>query len=134
MRLVLVLATLVACTEPSGGGGGGSSRVVTIDVPVTGGSPCFDGPLADVDAATAGDQFECSVSDLGHFGMANQTETVLPACNNPASPADSTNKPCWTIVADAMTCTVAPNLALHIERSEAPSSDTHVVASCVAEL
>lgn len=131
--VVVALVVSAACTEPAGGGGG-NSRVVTIDVPVMGGSPCFEAQLADADAATPGDQYECSVSDIQNQGMPNQTETVLPACNNTSDPASSTNKPCWTIVTDAMTCTAAPSLALKIERSDAPSATLHVVASCVAEL
>jgi hypothetical protein len=131
--IVVALVVSAACTEQGGGGGGGgNSRVVTIDVPVMGGSPCFDGPLSDVDDTTPGEQYDCTVSDFNNYGMANQVETVLPACNNTSAPSSSTNKPCWTIVPDAMTCTVAPNLALKIERIEAPSASLHVIASCVA--
>jgi hypothetical protein len=97
------------------------------------GSPCIEGNLSDVDPTTPGDQYDCSVSDVRNFGKANQSETVLPQCNNDSAPASSTNKPCWSIQMDTMNCTVAPNLTLKIERNEAPAADTHVISYCVTE-
>jgi hypothetical protein len=97
------------------------------------GSPCIEGNLADVDPQTPGEQYDCSVSDVRNFGKANQTETVLPQCNNADTPASSTNKPCWSIVTDLMNCMTAPNLTLKIERNEAPAQDTHVISYCVTE-
>ncbi len=97
------------------------------------GSPCIEGNLADVDPTTPGDQYDCSVSDVRNFGKANQSEAVLPQCNNADQPASSTNKPCWSIQTDTMNCTVAPNLTLKIERNEAPAADTHVISYCVTE-
>lgn len=97
------------------------------------GSPCFDVPLADVDPATAGAQYDCSVSDVINPGAANQRETVLPACNNVSLPRDSTNKPCWSIQTDTVNCTAEPNLTLKVERNEAPAADTHVISYCVTE-
>src|SRR5690606_12344871 len=66
------------------------------------GSPCIDGNLADVDPVTDGPQYDCSVSDVRNYGKANQTEEVLPQCNNAQAPASSTNKPCWSIQQDPM--------------------------------
>lgn len=97
------------------------------------GSPCIEGNLADVDPNTAGDQYDCSVSDVTNFGKANQSETVLPQCNNAGTPASSTNKPCWSIVPDPMNCMSGSHLTLKIERNEAPAADTHVVSYCVTE-
>jgi hypothetical protein len=97
------------------------------------GSPCFDAELADGDPTTPGAQYDCTVSDVINPGKANQTETVLPSCNNPASPMSSTNKPCWSIVADTVNCPATPSLALLIERNEAPAPETHVIATCVSE-
>jgi hypothetical protein len=131
---VPVLAALLgiaSCTEPAGGSPG-NSHVVTLDVPVMD-TPCFDVPLADVDATTPGEQYECSVSDVINPGSANQRETVLPACNNVEMPASSTNKPCWSIQTDVMTCPQSPSLRLVVERAEAPDAATHVIASCVSE-
>ena len=68
------------------------------------GSPCIEGNLADVDPNTAGNQYDCSVSDVTNYGKANQTENVLPQCNNATAPASSTNKPCWSIQTDTMNC------------------------------
>lgn len=95
------------------------------------GDPCIDGTLADVDPNTAGSQYECSVSDVLHFGKANQSETVLPACDNAGSPAASTNKPCWAIEVDAAQCAKNLHQILKVERSTAPAPDTHIVANCV---
>ena len=97
------------------------------------GSPCIEGKLADVDPDTAGPQYDCSVSDVRNYGKANQTEEVLPACNNTATPASSTNKPCWSIQTDTMNCTAGDQLTLKIERNEAPAADTHVISYCVTE-
>ena len=97
------------------------------------GSPCIEGKLADVDPDTAGPQYDCSVSDVRNYGKANQTEEVLPACNNTATPASSTNKPCWSIQSDTMNCTAGDMLTLKIERNEAPAADTHVISYCVTE-
>jgi hypothetical protein len=97
------------------------------------GSPCIEGNLADVDPDTAGPQYDCSVSDVANYGKANQSETVLPQCDNVTDPASSGNKPCWSIQTDTMNCMVAPNLTLKIERSVAPPSDTHVISYCVTE-
>ncbi|NVB84728.1 MAG: hypothetical protein HOV81_40535 [Kofleriaceae bacterium] len=97
------------------------------------GSPCIEGKLADVDPDTAGDQYDCSVSDVTNFGKANQSETVLPQCNNVMTPSSSTNKPCWSIQTDTMNCTAGDHLTLKIERSQAPAPDTHVVSYCVTE-
>lgn len=97
------------------------------------GSPCIEGKLADVDPNTPGNQYDCSVSDVTNFGKANQSENVLPACNNAGTPDSSTNKPCWAIVPDPMNCMSGANLTLKIVRSEAPPADTHVVSYCVTE-
>jgi hypothetical protein len=97
------------------------------------GSPCIEGKLADVDPDTAGPQYDCSVSDVRNFGKANQSETVLPQCNNLNAPASSTNKPCWAIEVDMMNCMEGDHLTLKVERNEAPAPDTHVISYCVTE-
>lgn len=100
------------------------------------GSPCIDGKLADVDPNTPGPQYDCSVSDVDNYGAANQTETVLPECNNltPGQEASSTNTPCWAIETDTANCTGGDHLTLKIERgSTTPGDKTHVVSYCVTE-
>jgi len=97
------------------------------------GSPCIEGKLADVDPTTPGPQYDCSVSDVRNYGKANQSETVLPQCNNLMAPASSSNKPCWAIETDTMNCTSGDHLTLKIERNEAPAPDTHVISYCVTE-
>ena len=97
------------------------------------GSPCIEGNLSDVDPNTAGDQYDCSVSDVSNYGKANQTEKVLPQCNNLTDSKSSTNKPCWAIIPDPANCMSGSMLTLKIERSEAPPADTHVISYCVTE-
>ena len=70
---------------------------------------------------------------LRNFGKANQSETVLPQCNNLAAPASSSNKPCWAIETDPMCTGTMDHLTLKVERSEAPAPDTHVISYCVTE-
>ncbi|HWO24445.1 MAG TPA: hypothetical protein VNO30_37125 [Kofleriaceae bacterium] len=92
------------------------------------GDPCIEGKLADVDPGTAGDQFDCSVSDVTNARKPGQMETVLPACDEAIS-----NKPCWRIATDPVNCTKAPNHILKIERTVAPPPETIVFANCVTE-
>jgi hypothetical protein len=98
------------------------------------GSPCIDGTLADVDPNTPGPQYDCSVSDVTNYGAANQTETVLPECNNLATPASSTNMPCWAIETDPVNCSAGQHLTLKIERGNTmPGANDHVISYCVTE-
>jgi hypothetical protein len=97
------------------------------------GNPCFERTPADVDPEMPGAQYDCTVSDVRNPGKASETEVVLPQCNDAALPASSTNKPCWSIQPNPEQCALAPHLGLVVERHEAPSSDTHVIAACVVE-
>jgi hypothetical protein len=100
------------------------------------GSPCIDGNLADVDPNTAGDQYDCSVSDVRNFGKANQAEEVLPQCSNLTNTASSTNIPCWAIKSDPKCAGPGDDndLTLFIERGgQTPAPDTHVISYCVTE-
>jgi hypothetical protein len=95
------------------------------------GSPCIEGNLYDADQDAPGVQYDCSVSDVNNYGKANQTETVLPQCNNQNDLESSSNKPCWAIHPDPMNCTQAPNLTLEVFRNQDPALDTHVISYCV---
>ncbi|MDX2091601.1 MAG: hypothetical protein SFX73_27320 [Kofleriaceae bacterium] len=101
------------------------------------GDPCIEGDLADVDPNTAGPQYDCSVSDVSNYGKPNQSESILPQCNNLTNTASSTNKPCWAIAEDPMNCaptaTKPHSFVLKIERSESAPPETHVIANCVTE-
>ena len=92
------------------------------------GDPCIEGVLADVDPNTAGDQYDCAVSDVTNPNKANQTETVIPACN-----AAMNNFPCWHLVKDTVNCAMTPSqLTLKIERNNVePPMNTHEIANCV---
>lgn len=94
------------------------------------GSPCIDGTLADVDPNTDGPQYDCSVSDVTNYGKTNQSESVLPQCDNLGAPASSGNKPCWAIETDPM-CSSMSHLTLKVERAQMPAPDTHVISYCV---
>lgn len=96
------------------------------------GNPCIEGRLADVDPETAGDQYDCSVSDVTNARTPMQRETILPACRE-TSPGVFSNVPCWRITTDQMNCMKAPHHVLKIERSEAPAPNTIVFANCVTE-
>ncbi|MEO8549186.1 MAG: hypothetical protein ABI678_04415, partial [Kofleriaceae bacterium] len=99
------------------------------------GSPCIDGHLADADGDPSnGIQYDCSVSDVQNFGKANQSETVLPECNNLTTPASSSNTPCWAIESDPMQCVGGDKLILKIERGGTlPPDNTHTISYCVTE-
>jgi hypothetical protein len=76
--------------------------------------------------------YDCSVSDVARFGMADQTEHVLPMCDDDVTPTSSTNKPCWIIEMDLQTCATGSQTRFRIERSEALSPETTVVSYCEA--
>jgi hypothetical protein len=90
------------------------------------GSPCIQGKLAE--------PYDCSVSDVTNFGKPNQSETVLPECNNTADPASSSNIPCWAIEGDATLCPNGDKIKLKVERGNTtPPDNTHVISYCVTE-
>ena len=95
------------------------------------GDPCIEGKLADVDPDTAGDQFDCSVSDVTNAHKATQSEKILPACEG--SDPNYTNKPCWRIATDLANCPGSDHYVLKIERAEAPPPETTIFANCVTE-
>lgn len=91
------------------------------------GNPCIEGQLADVDPETAGVQVDCSVSYVQNLGKPNQTETILPQCNDAAS-----NTPCWRIGSDPMGCPTSPNnQVLETVDPNTPPPETHIIANCV---
>ena len=83
------------------------------------GSPCIDGKLA-------GPPYQCAVSDVTNEGKPNQTESIIPECDQSMS-----NTPCWHIITDTMNCTAGDHLTLKIERTVQPPPDTDVEADCV---
>jgi hypothetical protein len=83
------------------------------------GSPCITVPLADVDPATPGAQYDCVVED--HLGA---TVTPIPAC--------STGAPtCWSLTSDPATCTVADHLKFTVTRTAAPDPATVTRMHCI---
>ncbi len=86
------------------------------------GSPCIDGKLAM--------PYDCSVSYVSNFGKPNQSEQVLPECNNGAT---STNKPCWDIEQDTANCMGPGQLTLKVQDNGTPPPNTHIVSYCVTE-
>ena len=102
------------------------------DVAATAPGACLTNEPLDADAATAGTQIDCSVSDIANYGMTNAVETVLPRCNNETS-SSSTNKPCWALALDAASCTSGSHYIIKIERTDAPAATTHVIIQCVTQ-
>jgi hypothetical protein len=90
---------------------------------------CFEMTLADVDAQTAGPQYDCAVTEVRSTpGQPDEELGVIRACN-----ANRSNVPCWHVEEDMQHCSyTATHLSLVIERGNAiPSPDIHAVASCV---
>jgi hypothetical protein len=94
------------------------------------GDPCIEGMLADVDPDQAGDQYDCSASYVQNYGKPNQSETVLPYCNNGTS---SSNKPCFHLIEDPVKCPNNSNLILKVEEDQTPPTGTHLIANCVTQ-
>ena len=104
------------------------------------GNPCIEALLKDVDPATDGLQYECTVSDVVNPGTDDQEETVLPYCNmasaednDPTDAPASTNTPCWHLTEDRTACPDTPTgLTLIVERNDqSVPTGTHVQARCV---
>ena len=66
--------------------------------------------------------FDCMVHE--EVGSAS---TPLPACNGGAS---STNKPCYELVSDPVSCSAGSHLKLNVQRAAAPAPTAVVVAAC----
>ncbi|MBA3501178.1 MAG: VWA domain-containing protein [Deltaproteobacteria bacterium] len=89
------------------------------------GNPCIEGKLAM--------PIDCSVSDVANYLKPNQSEVVLPRCNNEA-PMTPSNTPCWRISKDPAKCPTGDQFILDIQRGgTTPPPDTHVIAYCVTE-
>lgn len=90
--------------------------------------PCFDSNLADVDPATPGPQYECTVTEVRRPpGQPEQELDVLPSCDRGAPP-------CFRIEEDPVQCSYTaadPHLKLVIERSAAVDPTVHLKAACV---
>jgi hypothetical protein len=98
--------------------------------------PCITGKLADVDPATPGPQYDCSVSVVTNQGTDTQTENLMPVC-----PANIPATACWHLVVDAANCPqpeLKPadrqNLLLKIENQDTLPKDAHILADCVTEV
>jgi hypothetical protein len=97
------------------------------------GDPCIEGDLADKNPSTPALDPDCSVSDVSYYGKENQSEKVLPACDNTTRPDMSTTIPCWHLELDPTNCSMTPTkLTLKVERGgQAAPPETHMVAYCV---
>ena len=90
------------------------------------GVPCFEHALKDADAAVAGVQATCDVSD--HVRATGAT-TAVPACD------DDPSGTCWRVVADATRCPLGPDhLTITIDRGAgADLTGITTTASCALE-
>ena len=97
------------------------------------GSPCLEGDIADSDPGTAGIQPDCQVSDVRFPGQSNQSESVLPVCNNASDPQSSSNLPCYWIEPDTADCADTDSqLSITVYRSSGSvPTGTHVIARCL---
>ena len=93
------------------------------------GNPCIEGNI-DLDPGTPGIQYECSVSDVQYPHTDNQTEQVIPHCDQDGVVGPD---PCWYITTDAVNCADTPNQAtlIVLPDGRTPPSGTHVMMSCV---
>jgi hypothetical protein len=127
MRLAIAALLLIACTdEPSSGGPDVTTRVESFQFASSITTRCFDSVPADVDTATAGVQYECSVSET-----VNNVEKIFPQCNNLNGSGSSTNKPCWAVIVDAQNCPGSERI-LRIERGTA-APDGLVNGQCLVQ-
>lgn len=122
MRLALIALMLAACTDdgPSSGGPDVTSHVESLHV-VPGTPGCFTGTPFDADAATAGPQYDCSVTKTASGG-------VYAQCNNATTPSSSTNQPCWAIASNTA-CTMGGHFELQI----VPQVTEEVSAQCLVQ-
>jgi hypothetical protein len=91
--------------------------------------PCFDSDLLDVDPATPGPQYECSVTEVRRRpGQHDEELSVVPPCKGDRFP-------CWRIEEDADQCGYTranPHLKLVVERGGVvPDPDLRIKAACV---
>lgn len=93
---------------------------------------CVPGDLADT-SDEPGIQPECEVSELGTDPAA--TPTRLPRCNNPSTPNDSTNLPCYSLEEDTAKCGHTPTalrVSVHYPDGTVKDPQTLIDARCLA--
>ena len=94
------------------------------------GSACMLGPIDDIDPSADGIQPWCEVVEVPASG----TETPLPACDEPADPDRSTNRPCFLIAAAPDQCAhTASQLRVSLYRDGVPAPDMRVRVRCQLE-
>lgn len=91
------------------------------------GAPCIQGKLADVEPATPGTQYDCTVTSVAVPGV----ESPMPRCT--PEDASATNKPCWHLTSNAAICPRNDHIALAIEGASALPTRDYVKLSCVIE-
>jgi hypothetical protein len=89
-----------------------------------------------MDPETPGLQYECSVSEIRSPTTDQRVERIVAACDDEASPEESTTLPCYTITSDAATCaSTEDHLSVEVfyDANETVPPDTLIRASCVAD-
>ncbi len=82
------------------------------------GPPCLQGELADISPAP-GLQPDCVITEVVDAGLDNESETRLPACDNPGTPENSSTLPCYYLFENAAECSAYPSqLAVDIIYAE----------------
>ena len=108
-------ATTNVCQQDLSGGLDRIGQLVSRAI----GSPCLTTPLADVDPATPGAQYDCIVEDV-----VGATVTPIAACSTGA-------QTCWRLTSDPATCVAADHLKLELVRAQLPDPATVTRMRCV---
>ena len=87
--------------------------------------PCGDGAYVDVEPTVSGTQYRCDVSDVQHYGQADQAEQMIAPCGS-----GPTSAPCWRVVDDS---SCAAQAVLEVVRVSDPPADNVVAAYCWAD-
>jgi hypothetical protein len=87
--------------------------------------PCSDGAYVDLEPTMSGTQYRCDVSDVQHYGQADQAEQVIAPCGS-----GQTSAPCWRVVDDA---SCPAQSMLELVRVSDPAIDNVVAAYCWAD-
>lgn len=91
------------------------------------GNPCLDGNLSE--------PLDCVVYDVVNQNEPNETQTLVPRCDNTADPESSSNLPCWNAHVDTMACGNTPSgLVFQVyPENRSVALGTHTIVRCAAD-
>jgi hypothetical protein len=94
---------------------------------------CILGEIADVDDVTPGLQYDCVVEEIRPTA-AGEVRSVMPICDNAASPESSSELPCYVITENITDCDhTESKLSVEVYYSDSDNrpSDTQIDARCI---